>query len=178
MGIFLGALYVKRGLVCSMAAHAAFNGILTVAALAVVLSPATTITSGDISISAPGGWHQHNDLSFAPGGLVLEGPSEAALFVTEQPVAATPTADTMLSRIESGLLSTNNFDVVVHAETAHEVQLPAGPAVEVDLNAQGHAGTMVLLSRPGDVVEVVFMSAGSMKARTDFPRMLDSLRVG
>ena len=177
MGAFLGVLYMKRGLVCSMAAHAAFNGVLTVAALAVVLAPATTVSSGDISISAPGGWHQHNDATFASGGLTLEGPSESALLVAELPTTSTPTPDTMLSRIQAGLLSVNGFDLEVHAETAREVQLPVGQAVEVDIQAKGHAGTLVYVPRPGAIVEVVFMSAGSMKARSDFPHMLDSLRV-
>jgi membrane protease YdiL (CAAX protease family) len=176
MGCMLGSIYLKRGLAGSMAAHAGFNGVLTVAALAIVLAPATTVTSGDISMSAPGGWHQHRDAF--DGGLVLEGPSEAALFVAELPAASTPTTDTMLSRIQAGLLSVNGVDLDVQANTAHEVELPVGPAVEVDINAKGHSGTLVYLPRPGAIVEVVFMSAGSMKARSDFPRMLDSLRVG
>jgi membrane protease YdiL (CAAX protease family) len=175
MGCMLGTIYMKRGLAGSMAAHAGFNGVLTVAALAIVLAPATTITSGGISISAPGGWHRHDTV--ADTALILEGPSEAALFVAEQPVPATPTTETMLSRIQAGLLSVNGIDLDVQADTAREVRLPAGPAVEVDINAQGHAGTLVYLPHSGAIVEVVFMSGGSMKARSDFPHMLDSLRV-
>ena len=177
MGCILGTIYMKRGLAGSMAAHAGFNGVLTVAALAIVLAPATTIVSGDISIKAAGGWHQQNG-GFPDAGLALEGPSDAALLIGEVPVTSTPTVDTMLRRIQAGLLSANGFDVDVHVNTAREVQLPAGDAVEVDLDAKGHAGTLVYLPRPGAIVEVVFMSAGSMKARSDFPRMLDSLRVG
>jgi hypothetical protein len=75
------------------------------------------------------------------------------------------------------LLSVNGIDLDVQADTAREVRLPAGPAVEVDINAQGHAGTLVYLPHSGAIVEVVFMSGGSMKARSDFPHMLDSLRV-
>ena len=177
MGCMLGTIYMKRGLVGSMAAHAGFNGVLTVAALAIVLAPATTVTSGDISIKAPGGWHQHND-TFAPGGIALEGPSESALLIAELPAASTPTPDTMISRLQSGLLTANGLDVDVQTNTAREVDLPAGAAVEVDIIAHGHAGTLVYLPRPNAIVEVVFMSAGSLKARSDFPHMLDSLRVG
>lgn len=177
MGCMLGGIYMKRGLAGSMAAHAGFNGVLTIAALAIVLAPATTVTSGDISLKAPGGWHQHGD-AFSSGALALEGPSESALFVAELPTASTPTVDTMLGRIQAGLLSVNGIDLDVQANTAREVRLTAGSAVEVDLTAQGHAGTLVYLPHPGAIVEVVFMSGGSLKARSDFPKMLDSLRVG
>ncbi|HEX4654845.1 MAG TPA: type II CAAX endopeptidase family protein [Mycobacteriales bacterium] len=176
MGCMLGRIYMKRGLAGSMAAHAAFNGVLTVAALAIVLAPATTITSGGISIKAPGGWRQHTG-SEVGGGLVLEGPSESALLVQQEPSAATPTTATMLARLQAGLLSVDGVDLGVDASSAREVKLPAGPAVEVDITAQGHAGTLVYLPRPGAIVEVVFMSGGSLKARSDFPGMVESLRV-
>jgi membrane protease YdiL (CAAX protease family) len=177
MGCMLGRIYVRRGLAGSMAAHAAFNGVLTVAALAIVLAPATVVSSGDISLKAPGGWRQHTEADLGDG-LVLEGPSEAALLIRRQPTTATPTTTTMLNRLQGGLLSVDGFNVGVDGSSAREVRLPAGSAVEVDITAQGHAGTLVYLPQPSAVVEVVFMSAGSMKARTDFPGMLQSLRVG
>ena len=173
MGCMLGTIYMKRGLVGSMAAHAAFNGVLTVAALAIVLAPAKTITSGDLSISASGGWTQHD----SSRGLVIEGPSESALLVMEIPAAGTPSTTAMLARIRAGLLSVAGVDLQADTGSAREVQLPAGAAVEVDVVAKGHRGTLVYLPRPSSVVEVVFLSGGSMKARTDFPTMLDSLRV-
>jgi hypothetical protein len=83
----------------------------------------------------------------------------------------------MLARLQAGLLSVDGVDLGVDASSAREVKLPAGPAVEVDITAQGHAGTLVYLPRPGAIVEVVFMSGGSLKARSDFPGMVESLRV-
>lgn len=176
MGCVLGAVYLNRGLAGSMAAHAAFNGVLSVAALAIVLAPTTTVTSGGLSLQAPGGWRVH-DAAGGPG-LVLDGPSEAELLVHEQPVAVAPSAATMLDRVQAGLLSVAGTPVDVDAASAREARLPAGSAVEVDITADGHAGTLVYLPQPGAIVEVVFFSAGSIKARSDFPRMLDSLRVG
>jgi membrane protease YdiL (CAAX protease family) len=173
MGLMLGTLYLKRGLAGSMAGHAAFNGVLTVAALAIVLSPATTVTSGDVSLSAPGGWRAH---THATPGLVLEGPSEAALLVLEQPTIVAPTTGLILDRIRAGLMSTAGIDLQADTQSARETQLPAGPAVTVDITADGHAGTVVYVPRPTEMVEVIFLSGGSMKAKSDFPRMLDSLR--
>ena len=176
MGCLLGVIYMKRGLAGSIAAHVGFNGVLSVAALAIVLAPATTVASGDLSINAPGGWRLHSAQSFG-GGLALEGPSESALLVRADPEPASPSTETMLSRIQAGLLSIDGVNLDVDGSTARQVRLPAGPAVEVDVTVEGHAGTLVYLPRPGAMVEVVFMSAGSMKARADFPGMLESLRV-
>lgn len=176
MGCLLGVIYVKRGLAGSIAAHVGFNGVLSVAALAIVLAPATTVVSGDLSLKAPSGWRLHASQDVG-GGLALEGPSESALLVREDPESATPSTAMMLSRIQAGLLSVDGVDLAVDRSTAREVRLPAGPAVEVDVTVEGHVGTLVYLPHPGAMVEVVFMSAGSMKARADFPAMLASLRV-
>jgi hypothetical protein len=69
-----------------------------------------------------------------------------------------------------------NVDVTV--DNARQVQLPAGSAVEADITAEGHSGSLVFVPEQSKFVEVIFISAGSEKARADFPHMLDSLRVG
>lgn len=175
MGVFLGVLYMKRGLVCSMAAHAAFNGVLTVAALAVVLAPARTVTAGDLSFSAPRGWGQ---LHAVGSGWVLDGPSAAEVFVGEQAVPVTPSSDQIYERVRTGLTTVPIPGVSFDATTVRKTVGQSGVAVEVDLNYEGHGGTMAMLSEPGKLVEMVILNAGSTKAQSDFPHMLDSLRVG
>jgi membrane protease YdiL (CAAX protease family) len=176
MGLMLGGLYLRRGLVCSIAAHVAFNGVLTVAALAVVLAPARTVTVGDLSFSAPSGWGQvHTEPG---GGWTLTGPSDAELFLAEQPVAATPTADQMRDRLREGLATAPIPGVTFDSSTLRETTVPAGVAVEMGVTYEGHGGTFAMLAVPGELVELVFMDGGSPKAQADFPRMLQSLRVG
>lgn len=176
MGIFLGALYMKRGLACSMAAHAAFNGVLVVAALAVVLAPTKTVTVGDLSLSAPSGW---GAMSSEYDGWSMTGPSGAELFVAEQTLPSTVTAspDQLLARMRTGAAALPVPGLTFDTATVRKVTLPAGVAVEVDLAYEGHGGTFVMMPLPGKLVEVAFMSGGSTKAQADFPRMLDSLRV-
>jgi len=175
MGVLLGVLYLKRGLVCSMTAHLAFNGVLTVAALAVVLAPTKTVSVGELSVELPGGWSTQ---STAFGGDVFSGPSGAELVIAEQERLAGVSPQTMVRRIRDGLLTASvPAGVDVDVSTAREVDLASGTAVEVDLTAQGHRGTFAFVAMRGHVVEVAFMSAGSMKAQADFPRVLDSLRV-
>jgi membrane protease YdiL (CAAX protease family) len=53
LGAGLAAIYLWRGLAASMAAHAGFNGVLTVAAIVVVLGPAHPVAFGGVSFTAP-----------------------------------------------------------------------------------------------------------------------------
>ncbi len=175
MGALLGVLYVRRGLVCSIAAHAAFNGVLTVAALAVVLAPARTLSVGDVTLEVPGGgWsvsHQRD------ANVQLTGPSGATLVLIQLPTSVAPSASSVIDRVRGGLLAEMMPGVDVDAGSTRRVRLPIGDAVEVDLEAGGHRGTMVLVPRAGQSLDMVFLSGGSMKAQADFERLLQSIRV-
>ncbi|MDQ1697519.1 MAG: hypothetical protein QOJ03_2872 [Frankiaceae bacterium] len=175
MGAMLGVLYVKRGLICSISAHAAFNGVLTVAALAVVLSPAKVVTSGHVSLRAPGGWSTVHD---ADAVIAMTGPSGASLLVVDVPTVDAPSVDTVMRRLRSGVLDQTFPGLAVDSSSTRQVDLPAGSAVEVDVTAGGHRGTIVFLPLRGESLDIVFVGAGSMKAQADFPRILESMRVG
>ena len=178
MGLLLGWLYMKRGLLCSMAAHVAFNGVLTVAALAVVLSPAKTLAFGHYSLTEPGGWSRstQSEIATLPVDAVqLEGPSGAALLVAASQVRSSPSADAIASRLRDGLMAVDIPDLSLDAGTVRTVQLHVGPAVEVDIHYHG-AGTMVFVPANGEVLFLVFASGGSLKAQHDFDAMLTSLR--
>jgi hypothetical protein len=174
MGILLGVLYLKRGLVCSMAAHAAFNGVLTVAALAVVLAPARIVTAGDVSFSAPSGWGQ---LHSETDGWTLRGPSGAELFVADEALAVLPTPDQLFDRIRTDMASVPMSGLSFDTATVRKVTVPAGVAVEVAVHYQGHGGTFAVLTGSGKVVEIVLMNAGSTKAQSEFPQILRTLRI-
>lgn len=182
MGALLGFLYVRRGLLCSIAAHVAFNGVLTVAAMAVVLAPSHTLTAGNLSVSAPGGWQlaTEEDLGgLEAPGLVLGGPSGAMFAVVEAPgITRTPSIQVITDRLRSGLMDVGFPGLQLHSERIRNVHLLVGDAVEVDLTAEGHDGTMVFVPRPTGALEILFMSGGSPKAQQDFERMLPTLRVG
>lgn len=175
MGLIFGGLYLRRGLVASMAGHFAFNGVLTVAALAIVLAPTKTVTFGSVSLDEPGGWER---VTAPLDGDVLRGPSGAELLVGEIPTMRTLTSAVLMQRLRSGAFSADVPGVDIDITTLRQTQLPAGSAAQVDVHAQGHAGTLVLIPQPNEVVMVVFLSGGSPKAQADFPRMLDSVRVG
>jgi hypothetical protein len=81
-----------------------------------------------------------------------------------------------------GLLQSNGWrqfvpNVGATIDNARQVQLPAGVAVEADITVEGHDGNLVFVPEQSKLVEVIFISAGSEKAKADFPHMLHSLRV-
>lgn len=173
MGLMLGTVYLRRGLAGSIATHTAFNGVLAMAALAVVLSPTHTVSAGQVSLQVPGGW---SPVPNEGNNLELTGPSGADLAVIDLPIPGAPVA-ALTQRIRSGALALVP-GVEVDTTTTRSIDLPIGAAVAVDVTAGGHGGTLVLLPTADDVVEIVFVDAGSAKARADFPDMLRSLRVG
>lgn len=174
MGLLLGWLFQRRGLCCSIAAHVAFNGVLTAAALAVVLAPSHVLTGGPFSVTVPGGW---SAARAGASGLAIAGPSGAELVLADLPTGRTVSLAEVTARIHDGAYDAGRSGVVVDTGSTRPVHLPAGDAVEVDVTARGHRGTMVFVPLDGHVVEAVFLSGGSVRAQADFPEMLRSLRV-
>src|SRR5438067_322205 len=84
MGALLGLLYWKRGLVCSMAAHATFNGTLVVAAAMSLSGPAHTVTGAGVTLTAPPSWRTVSATPLGPVSgrdLELRDPSGAQGFL-------------------------------------------------------------------------------------------------
>jgi membrane protease YdiL (CAAX protease family) len=179
MGAGFAAIYLKRGLATSMAAHAGFNGVLTVAAITIVLAPAHVVSLEGLTFTAPGGWSTVASPTISSSGnlLDLRGPSAAEVSVIEIPVATDQPADQLAARLQagSGQLSES---LGGSATNVRETTTPAGPAVEVDIDVHSHHGDAVLLPVAGEVYEFIFLNAGSVKATEDFSRMLDSIQVG
>jgi len=172
MGALFGLLYTKRGLVCSMAAHATFNGVLGVAALAIVLAPAKPVFGNGISLQAPGGWSQATSTMW---DLSLHGPSGSWFGVESESMTTPPSLQLISDRLESADASSFLPGYSISVSGNRIVNLPAGRAVEVDVVALGHRGNLVLFPRAHRLVEIVFMSGGSLKAETDFGKMLQSV---
>ena len=175
MGALFGFLYVKRGLVCSMAAHLGFNGALTVAAIVIVLSPGNTFEGVGVSVDAPGGWSE----TTTPGtALSLRGPSGAWLGIATVSTPVQPDLQQVTDRLTQGPLGALPPDELqIDRNTVRWVGLPVGRAVEMDVHVQGHEGHMLFVPRAAQSVEVLFLSAGSLRAEHDFTKMLESVRV-
>ncbi len=176
MGALLGGIYLRRGLVSSMSAHAAFNGVLTIAACVVALTPAHHVQAGPVSLDVPRGWHE---LTGAPAtvDLVLQGPSAATLTVQHEDLPVAPDPQQVLDRLTSGALSAALPGVVVDAAGGRLIDLPDGTAARIGVTARGHHGWLVLLPVDHRAYVLTFESGGSARTSQDFERMLASLHV-
>jgi membrane protease YdiL (CAAX protease family) len=176
LGALLGWLYTRHGLVCSMAAHFAFNGVLTAAALSVVLSAGPHVTADGLSVQLPSGWSSLT-LSSAPA-LATEdrigafrGPSGAIITVVSLQTPNMPQLDQLVTAMRnSGTLTPGSDDV-------RQLSLPIGTALQTQLTIGGQAVTSVIVPRAGTTYELDLQSAGSVKATSDFQRVLRDLRA-
>jgi membrane protease YdiL (CAAX protease family) len=168
-GALLGLLYWKRGLICSMAAHATFNGLLVVVAAMSLSGPAHVVNGGGISLTAPARWQQVATPSNG-AGLELRSPSGASVFAHRLTMPGAPDPTFLLDRLTSA--SSLGADVVVKKATVHEVQLPNATGVEVDVIDHGHDAQAVLLPAPQGVVVFELVTGGNTNARHDLDAML------
>jgi hypothetical protein len=180
MGAMLAYLYWKRGLVCSIATHACFNGVLTVAAIVLALNPGKTLTFDGVSITAPQGWHQAGARDGVSDGLLgIEGPSGAGVTLRAvRPLGPVNLDDPgLIDRIQSQLATVPGVTSVIDTDRVRTMDLPAGHAIEVPVRIAGTETDEVLVDAAPEVIVVSFVSGGSAKAGSDFQEMLRSLRV-
>jgi membrane protease YdiL (CAAX protease family) len=173
MGLLLAALWRKRGLVCSIATHAAFNGVLTLAAVVATSGAGHLTHYGQIAFSLPGGWHVSQELSNS-SRLAVEGPAGAGMRVTSTPVDATVTTQRLLEALDKG---SGVEGVTVVPASKRVVQVPGGEGVVVDFVTEGQPGHVCELLVHGTLYQLLIVTAGSPGAERDWRHILDTTRV-
>ncbi|HEV3354242.1 MAG TPA: type II CAAX endopeptidase family protein [Acidimicrobiales bacterium] len=179
MGLILGGVYFRRGLRASMATHAAFNGTLVLFAILVALGPGHRFESHDVIVQAPGGWHTVDAVQrISTADLILQGPGSAGFVVRHD--ALPPNVGLDLQHLADGF---NNGSLPVPPDTsitpnsARVVTYPIGQAVEFSAVTSGHATEVLLMPSGGQLWEIDVFTAGSARAKRDYPGMLKSLRL-
>ncbi len=174
LGLVLGGLYWQRGLVASVTAHACFNGMLIVAALAASHGPPVTLTGGGASITVPAAWHTvggpKNNLITAtgPSGATIELVSiETGTRLDPQRLAAN------LGHGEGAGIPGISID----ASSVALLDLPAGPAVSMAVTVGTRQGRAVMFTRGTELWVVSVETAGSARAATDFQESLNTLQL-
>jgi membrane protease YdiL (CAAX protease family) len=173
-GALLGLLYWKRGLVCSMAAHATFNGTLVVVAALSLSGPAHVVSTNGVTMKAPASWRQVS-VSSPGASLELRNPSGAAVSVHRLPIPVNVNPADLIDRM--GSMTNLTPDVTVKTGTVHRVQLPAGSGAQVDITDHGRDAEAVLLATPRGLVAVELVTGGNADARGDFDAMLQSMTL-
>ncbi len=171
-GALLGLLYWKRGLVCSMAAHATFNGTLVAVAALSISGPSHAVTAAGVSLSAPASWHQV--VGSEPTAVELRSATGAQMFV-HRVGGRTPVDAAVLAR-KLTMAPTLGPGVTVTG-AVRSVQYPAGSGAAVDVNDNGRDGETVVIASPQGVIEAELLTNGNTNARGQFDSMLQSLHV-
>jgi hypothetical protein len=142
-----------------------------------VLSPGATVNAAGLSMHLPGGWRQSQVLQQAFGTVVpvatFDGPSGATLAVA---TLRTPIAGDMQAIVDR--IDTMTGEQSLTGRSMRDVTLPVGHVLEMQIDVDGHAGTVVLIPHnDGELYELELHSAGSVKASVDFQRMLQGLSL-
>jgi hypothetical protein len=176
LGAALGKLYLKHGLAGSIAAHVGFNGVLTIAAIAMVLTPSQVLTVGEMQLTVPSGWSQHAVLGPGAAGsdVFLVGPSNAELDIAPGPTVGQLDPQDIAGRMRADALP-STAQTFADTNSVRELAVPAGVVVEEDVTVEGRSGLIAVVDLNGQLEEFVFFGAGSAKATADFNGILDSL---
>jgi hypothetical protein len=163
-----------------MAAHAAFNGVIVVTAIALVSGPGHRVQLGDISYQLPAGWHQSSPQT-VDGALhtVADGPTASALVFDERenPIGASPLdALTIISDVTSqnaGNSSTDSMQV----SGARMIRTAGGELATADVTTEGHRGHLAAFVTSGNELWTVLgLVDGSGRGDRDWTTVLQSLR--
>jgi len=170
MGVVFTLVYLRRGLIGSIAAHAAFNGMLIVVALAASHGPAQQVRTADFSVTLPAAWA----VTEAPVGgrvagddLVADSPlgSRVELAHTDSP-----------GRLDVGALARGLAagatplprGVTLRRETVAAVDLPSGRAVAMSVDIDGQDGRVVMVPKGNRLWVATLRSGGEAKDTTAF----------
>jgi membrane protease YdiL (CAAX protease family) len=174
MGVVFGLVYWRRGLIGSVCAHAAFNGMLLVVALAATHGPPVTVSAAGATVALPAAWV--NVANVAGDDLVAVGPVGTRVELAHADVGADLPSPELLARgLASGAVplppnvSVDYGQVVV-------VDLPAGRAVSVKASVDGRDGRMVLVPK-GQRLWLASVVGSAASAQTDFDAILASWRL-
>jgi hypothetical protein len=129
-----------------------------------------------LRLTAPSGWSQQ---TLALGSTTrLLGPADATVDVAVvNMLGQSVDIDTLTEQLRDGELPFD-LNATVHQSSVRQLALPIGVAAEADVTtADGRAGDVVLIPANGRLYGVLFMNAGSQRAKADFTTILGSLRV-
>jgi membrane protease YdiL (CAAX protease family) len=173
MGLVFAAIWRKRGLIASMSAHAAFNGVLTIAAVLATSGVGATTTFQGLSVFVPGGWHI--DTSHAASGLeVVAGPSGSSMVLISRPQEGSgQTLDQLKARLQSSPVQTG---ISIAPSSVHEISGAVGAMLSADFTADSQPGHVLAFTYNGTIYEVVMVTAGNPAAEHEWKSVVQSVR--
>lgn len=176
MGVVLGLVYWRRGLIGSIATHAAFNGVLLAVAVAATHGPAVEHSLAGATVRIPGAYSVTTPF-VGSDDIVAQGPLGAIIEVAHVDVPGpVPPAEELGQALARGGLPLPP-EIAVISSSVVVFDLPAGRAVSVDADIDGRDGRVVIVPGNGEVWVASYRTDGSVKSSEDFDEMLLSLTL-
>ena len=174
MGLLFATLWRKQGLVASMVAHAAFNGVLTLVAITATTGGAHYEKFHDVSFALPGGWHALPSSAPSGGRLTFQGPGGADLLVhfgiDPKQVVTTDQVERIMATAPVGA-----FGADVTLGAMRRLHLPAGEAVEAQIRLKGQRGHLLEVVVNGTDYEFIVVTGGSPAAEKGWNSLVRSV---
>lgn len=142
MGAAFALLYLRRGLVGSIAAHAAFNATLLAVALVSGHAPARPVSAAGFTVSVPATWSTSQEV--AGDDLVLRGPLGTRVELAHIAAVRTVNVDDVARDVADGNIPWPDA-LQVDPASATRVELPTGPAVTVAARIDDRPGRVTLV---------------------------------
>jgi len=177
MGLALGRIYVRRGLIGSMAAHATFNSVVLVVTIASVSGSGHNYDTAHVHAHTPPSWHslsasQTSDLH---DELVLTGPSGSSVEIAT--VAHPPIAKSALAADAHSTLTAALGRLGGDPTDTEVVDLPLGTTERGTVEANGHSVEVYVTATTDRTYITATNTASSKTARNQIPGILNSLRT-
>jgi len=170
MGLVLGRLYLRKGIVASVTAHVVVNAtILAVAAIVLTTGGSSTVTSGPVQIKLPPGWSAVG--ARGPATFVAIGPGGATLELVHQPL---PPGVTFDEATATQVLATipDTAPVAMDRTSIRTVVIGMGRAVEAEASGSGETGLIVVAAEEMGVDVFVFHAPNGAAGANDFRKIL------
>ena len=175
LGLALAVVYLRRGLIGSVCTHAAFNGLLLLAALAAVRGPLVEVDAAGAHVTLPAAWS--SDRGTAGDDLVATGPAGTRVELAHADIPGSlRSPDQVAAALSSGSLSLPE-GISVATTGVVVLDLPAGRAVSADATVDGDDGRLVMIPKGNRLWVMAMRSAGSARDDRDFDAILQSWRL-
>jgi membrane protease YdiL (CAAX protease family) len=171
MGVVFGLVYWRRGLVGSVCAHAAFNGMLVIVALAAIHGPAQQIHTPAFTVTVPAAW---TVAPHSPGDdLMADSPLGSRVELSHLDAPGIPDV-AILARGLAGGAVTLPPQITIDYATVAVVDFPAGQAVAMTVHVGGYDGRVIMIPRGERMWMATLRSGGEASDMTAFHDMVRS----